>query len=99
MRIWTKAFFALIAIVLLIWLVVKIGGITLDILAANDGGTTVHDPQFAEEIEKITTPPELTGEGETAVEFKDNSANWDTSVQTPVDQTTDELEAEARTGN
>ena len=97
MRIWIKATLALIVIALLLWFVMKIGGLTLNILAANDGGTPVHDPQFAEEAERVTPPPELTGEGEIAVEFKDNSANWDTSVQTPVDQTADELEIEART--
>lgn len=99
MRIWMKGFFALVAIALLIWLVVKIGGITLNILSANNGGTSARDPQFAEEAERMTPPPELTGAGEIAVEFKDNSANWDTSVQTPVDQTAEELEKEARTGN
>ena len=99
MRLWIKAFFALIAIVFLLWFVVKIGSVALNILSASDGGTPVRDPQFAEEEVQITPPPELTGEGEAVVEFKDNSANWDTSVQTPVDQTADELEAEAQNGN
>lgn len=98
MRIWIKAALAVIAIAVLLWLVVKIGGFTLNVLSAYGGGSGERDPQFAEEAEVITPPPELTGEGERAVEFKDNSANWDTSVQTPVDQTADELEAEARTG-
>ena len=42
----------------------------------------------------MTMPPELSAEtGET---FEDNSANWDNSVQTPVDKTAAELEEEAR---
>ena len=99
MRVWIKAVAALLVIAALLWMIVKIGGFALDILAANSGSVTQYDPQFAEEAEILTPPPELTGVGETAVEFKDNSANWDTSVQTPVDQTADELEAEARVGN
>ena len=96
MRIWIKAVLAVLAIAALLWLAVKIGGVTLEILSAYDGGSGERDPQFAEEAETITPPPALTGEGDAVVEFRDNSANWDTSVQTPVDQTADELEQEAR---
>ncbi len=99
MRVWIKAVLALLAIAVLLGLLVKIGGLALDILAVRDGGAVERDPQFAEEAEMVTPPPALTGEGEAVKEFKDNSANWDTSVQTPVDQTADELESEARTGS
>ena len=95
MRVWIKAIFALLAIAALVWLIVKIGGFGLDILAVNRGEAGERDPQFAEEIETVTPPPDLWEEEEPK-EFKDNSANWDTSVQTPVDQTADELSDEAR---
>ena len=94
MRVWIKAVFALLVIAALVWMIVKIGGFGLDILAANGGKSDGRDPQFAEEAETVT-PPELWSEDEAAKEFKDNSANWDTSVQTPVDQTADELGDEA----
>jgi len=87
---------ALLVIALLLWLAVKMGSFALDILQMRDGGYGEHDPQFAEDAEIVTPPPELTGEPESIREFKDNSANWDISVQTPVDQTAEELEAEAR---
>lgn len=99
MRIWIKATLAVLAIAALLWLVVKIGGLTLSILAANSGASGEPDPQFAEAAETVTPPPALAGEDEGCVEHKDNSANWDTSVQTPVDQTADELEAAARAEN
>ena len=97
MRVWIKAIFALLTIAALIWLIVKIGGFGLDILAVNHGGTGERDPQFAEAGETVTQPPDLWEE-EGEREFKDNSANWDTSVQTPVDKTADELGDEARGG-
>jgi len=96
MRVWMKAALALLAIAAMLWLIVRLGGFALDILAVNSGASGGRDPQFAEPAETVTMPPELTGEGETAVEYKDNSANWDTSVQTPVDKTADELAAEER---
>ena len=95
MKVWIKAIFALLVIAALVWMIVKIGGFGLNILAANGGKTDGRDPQFAEEAERITQPPELWEE-DAQKEFKDNSANWDTSVQTPVDQTADELGDEAR---
>lgn len=93
---WIKAVLALLAIAALLWLVLKIGGFALDVLYVNREGASARDPQFAEEAETVTRPPELWGEEGGATEFKDNSANWDTSVRTPVDQTAGELEAEAR---
>lgn len=94
MRIWIKVVFALLLIAALLWMIIRIGGFALDILAVNRGASGGYDPQFAEPAETVTPPPELTGEDETAVGFQDNSANWDTSVQTPVDKTADELAAE-----
>ena len=94
MRVWIKVIFALLAIGAMMWLIVKIGGFALDILEVRSGASGGFDPQFAEPAETVTKPPELTGEGEVKSEFRDNSANWDVSVQTPVDKTADELAAE-----
>ena len=99
MRIWMKAALAVAVIAALLWMVVRIGSFTLDVMAANRGEGGEHDPQFAEAAETVTPPPSLTGEGGEVYEHEDNSANWDTSVQTPVDRTADELEAEARSGD
>ena len=98
MRIWIKAVSALLVLALLLWLLVQIGGFALSILSEFNGGSAVRDPQFAEETEIVTPPPFRNGDGETVIEFKDNSENWDVSVQTPVDQTASELEEEARKG-
>lgn len=95
MRGWMKLILALAAIAVLCWLVVRIGGFTLNVLSSSgDVGET--DPMFAEEPESATMPPELKGlGGEGVSRFQDNSANWDNSVQTPVDQTADELARES----
>lgn len=61
-------------------------------LISTDGGSTEPDPMFAEETELTTRPPELVSESGTV--FQDNSANWDTGVQTPVDKTAEELARE-----
>lgn len=87
----------LLAVIVLLWLLVRIGTFTLNILSVNRGSSGAYDPQFAEEAERVTPPPELWEESGTS-EFKDNSANWDTSVQTPVEQTAEELAEEARSG-
>lgn len=94
MRIWLKGLFALLVIAALMWLIVRLGGFALDILAVRSGASGGHDPQFAEPAETVTVPPELTGEGEAAVQYRDNSANWDIPEQTPVDKTAAELAAE-----
>ncbi|MBQ8972694.1 MAG: hypothetical protein IJ074_06400 [Clostridia bacterium] len=60
------------------------------VLRANANSTGIPDPMFAEEIETVTIPPDLI-EMDGAYASSDNSAQWDTSVQTPVDQTADEL--------
>lgn len=98
MRWWMKLIGGLLAVAVLLWLAIRIGSFTVDILSAGDGGSSEQDPQFAQEAERVTQPPELWQEdGET--EFTDNSANWDTSVQTPVEQTAQELGEEARAEN
>ena len=94
MRWWIKLILGIAVIAALAWLAVRIGGFTLQILAGNGSGTSVHDPMFAEEPEQATQPPDLGGV-EGVARFQDNSANWDTSVQTPVDQTVEELQQEA----
>ncbi len=94
MRWWIKLIGGLLAVAVLLWLIASIGRFGLDILSLR-GDDGARDPQFAEPAEAITAPPELYGpEGEST--FRDNSANWDTSVQTPVDQTAGELGEEAR---
>jgi len=91
MRVWSKAILALVAIAILIWLLVTIGSFTMDVLTAfMNGDSGVHDPMFAEEIERVIPTPEPEME-ENPVIWQDNSANWDTSVQTPVDRTAAEL--------
>ena len=97
MRWWIKFIGGLLAVVVLLWLLIRIGSMMLGVLSANGGESGSRDPQFAEEAETVTRPPELWDEsGES--EFKDNSANWDTSVLTPVEQTAEELAEEARAG-
>ena len=98
MRIWIKAALALAAIAAMLWLIVRIGSFTLDILAVDGGASGSHDPQFAEPAETAEPFEVLTEEEETVV-YKDNSANWDISVNTPVDQTADELAEEEKAQN
>ena len=58
-------------------------------IIATDGGETDIDPMFAEEAEMATRPPELSEES--GALFQDNSANWETVEETPVDMTAEEL--------
>lgn len=96
MRGWIKLILALTAIAVLCWLVVRIGDFTLSVLSANRGEGGESDPMFAEELQTVTPPPELRdSQGEGVSRFQDNSENWDNSVQTPVDQTADELGRES----
>lgn len=95
MRWGMKLVAGLIMVVLLVWILVSIGGFTLEILNTHRGRVSEKDPMFAEAPEQATRPPELDGEfGVSTVE--DNSANWDISIRTPVDQTAEELAREAR---
>ena len=94
MRIWIKGILALACIGLLIWLLVQIGGLALGVLRAHSGQTDGHDPMFAEEVQYIQPTPEAAAE-ENPVIYRDNSANWDISVQTPVDRTAEELAKES----
>lgn len=98
MRWWMKLIGGLLAVAVLLWLAFRIGSFTMDILSASRGESGEQDPQFAQEAETVTRPPELWQEDGDA-EFKDNSANWDMSVQTPVEQTAQELGEEARSEN
>lgn len=93
MRWWIKLLLGLAAIALMSALVLRIGSLTLDVLRANGGEAGERDPMFAEEPEPAPTMPSEPEDDRT---FGDNSANWDVSVQTPVDQTADELGEEAR---
>lgn len=97
MRSWIKLLLALAVIALLVTAILGMGKFALNILRAYNGQDGEQDPMFAEEAVHATMPPELAGE-ESGRMFKDNSANWDTSVQTPVDQTADELGEEVRQG-
>lgn len=97
MRVWIKLVFGLAAIVLMLALIVGMGRLALGVLRANDTEDVgVPDPMFAEEAVMPTKPPELSGAEMDGTEHEDNSANWDTSVQTPVDQNAEELAEEAR---
>jgi hypothetical protein len=98
MRIWIRTVFALALIALLLWMAGVIGKVTLDVFSIrSSGGTVERDPQFAEEPERVTMPPELWQTGGES-QFKDNSANWNMPESAPVDQTAEELENEARGG-
>lgn len=95
MRWWLKFIGGLLTVAVLLWLVVRIGDVTLDILSSYRGEDGQRDPQFAEEAETVTRPPELWEEaGES--EFKDNSEKWEMYEKTPVEQTAEELAEEAR---
>ncbi len=87
-----KVVLAILAIAVLAWLAVRIGAFTLQVLNTSDSGTET-DPQFAEEA--ATVEPMDFSDDEDAATYEDNSANWDTSVQTPVDKTAEELGREA----
>lgn len=86
---WIKLFCALAVIALLVIAILGMGRFALNILRAYNGEGGVHDPMFAYE-EPAAIQPELAAE-ENVAAFGDNSANWDTSVQTPVDRTAAEL--------
>ena len=95
MRFWRKLILGIAAIAVLLWLLVRIGGFALDVLRVFNGGSGEHDPMFAveETLEPSIAP---TDDG---ARFEDNSANWDTSVQTPVEATAEELGEEAKRAN
>lgn len=95
MRCWIKLILGLTAIAAMVLFVLHIGKLTLDVLQ-NGSIAGEPDPMFAEEPEPTATiPPELAGETDGKA-YEDNSANWDTSVQTPVDRTAEELAEDAR---
>ena len=93
---WVKLIAGLAAIAVMVLFMVCIGKLTLGVLQNSGAGDGEADPMFAAEPEPTATiPPELTGETDGRV-YEDNSANWDTSVQTPVDRTAEELARDAR---
>ena len=92
---WVKLILGLAAIAVMVLFVLRVGKLTLNVLQ-NGSSAGEPDPMFAGEPEPtVTIPPELTGEMDGRV-YEDNSANWDVSVQTPVDRTAEELAEEAR---
>ena len=91
MRWWVKLILGLAAIAALCALAVRIGSLTLNVLRTGES-TGETDPMFA--IEEPTQPP-LPDEEE-PTNWQDNSANWDQSVHTPVDQNAAELENEEK---
>ena len=95
MRLWIKLVLGLAAVALMVWLVVRVGGWTLRFVT-NSADSGEADPMFADEATAAPTIPPDLGGTECVAEFHDNSANWDTSVQTPVDRTAGELAEEAR---
>ena len=96
MRWWVKLILGLAAIALMALFAVRVGKLTLNVLQNAPEENGAHDPMFADGPEPTSTiPPELSGETDGRV-YEDNSANWDTSVQTPVDRTADELAEDAR---
>lgn len=95
MRRGIKLALALAAIALMAWLAWR--AVTWTLRFARNAGDMGPDPMFAQEtpFAAPTVPPGLDGEtGES--DFRDNSANWDTSVRTPVDKTAGQLGEEAR---
>lgn len=95
MRLWIKLLFGLAAIALMAWLIVRVGGWTLRFVQNGESGGE-RDPMFAEETASApTVPPDLGGEDGVA-RHSDHSADWDVSVQTPVDKTAGQLAEEAR---
>lgn len=94
MRVISKLILGIAAIAVLVWLLVQIGSFTLDVLGTFAVDSGERDPMFADVAETAVPTPEV--EETDGRIYQDNSANWDTSVQTPVDQTAEELGEEAR---
>lgn len=91
MRVWGKAIACLIVIVLLVLLALGLGKLGLGVLRASRQETGEHDPMFDDTPADTPVAPTVTDD---AAQFHDNSANWDVSVHTPVDQTAEELAGE-----
>ncbi len=87
---------ALVAAVLTVALAVQLFSGSLKVLSA--GGPSWRDPQFAEEPEKQTRPPELNEDGQPVGIEEDPSLGWVYEAQTPVDKTAEELSREAAAG-
>ena len=95
MRIWFKLIAGLSAIAALLWILLSVGRFGLTLLRQSGGASGGHDPMFA--VEETAAPVgEPVVQPEEFLTFEDNSANWDVSVQTPVDLTAEELAENAR---
>ena len=92
MRWWIKLILGLAAIAVLCIVVLRIGAFTLDVLK-NGESTGETDPMFAP-VEPTQAP--MPEEEEDGTVYQDNSANWNQTIHTPVDQNAAELEEEAR---
>ncbi len=87
MRWWLKLILGLLAIALLCVLVLRIGSLTLDVLK-NGESSGETDPMFAP-VDPTQAPMPEGEEGGTV--YQDNSANWNQTIHTPVDQNAAEL--------
>ena len=87
---WIAALLALAALVLIAFMMVR-GATGIARLSA-DGGESEPDPMFAEPAERVTRPPELSGEGAPVISGdEDPSRNWVYETLTPVERTAAEL--------
>ena len=95
MRTWFKLAVGLAAIAVLLWILTCVGRFGLTLLRQSGDAPGGHDPMFAAE-ETAVPVGEPAARQEEFPTFEDNSANWDVSVQTPVDFTAEELAENAR---
>lgn len=93
MRWLLKLALGLFAIALMAVMILGMGSVAVKALRAYQGEEGTQDPMFAEEPVQTTRMPEVPEDTRT---FEDHSDEWDVSVQTPVDQTAEELGEEAR---
>ena len=96
---WPAAAAAALALIALAAALILLGigavRLTGNVLGSLNGGSDAEpDPMFREEAEMVTMPPDL-GMPQDDTTYSDNSARWDTSVQTPVDQSAAELARQA----
>ena len=84
---------AVVALALMVWLLGR--GVLRAVQAVGSGGPTSVDPQFREEAETVTRPPEAEEAPGLGREDTDPSADWVVEEEGPVDQTAEELAREA----
>ena len=89
-RKWIRVAVELLIVLVFGALAIRVLLLALNLVRENvsESAASVPDPMFAEEgeVAVIATPPP-----ETESVGRDHSAEWDTSIQTPVDRTADEL--------